>query len=203
MASVAPSRPAADARPVRPKRMNSITVFDYSPKWAEEFQQLSGVISGALKGLLARIEHVGSTAVPGLPAKPIIDIDIIVPAISLSTVIERLTTIGYDHRGDLGIEGREAFFAPETSTIAHNLYACPRNSLALRNHLLLRDWLRSHPEDCRRYGELKRRLAKLYRNDIDSYVARKTDFITGILESAGIDTSEITIIRQANKAEQA
>lgn len=127
------------------------------------------------------IQHVGSTSVPGLCAKPIIDIDIIVAdRAKLASVATALQDISYRHLGDLGIPGREAFKADDHA-ITHHLYACLADSPALKNHLTLRDHLRSHPTDREAYGALKRELARKFPHDIDSYIAGKTAFIEGIL----------------------
>jgi GrpB-like predicted nucleotidyltransferase (UPF0157 family) len=106
------------------------------------------------------VEHVGSTSVPGLPAKPIIDISVIVPTgAAVAVAIERLSTLGYRHLGDLGVEGREAFASPNMPP-RHHLYVCPKDSLALKNHLIVREHLRTYSEVATEYGALKRRLAE-------------------------------------------
>src|SRR5271168_241502 len=104
---------------------NPVIVVDYDLQWAEVFAELRSTLAAALGGLAVAIEHVGSTAVPGLPAKPIIDIDVVVPSpAKVPEAIARLATIGYVHQGDLGIAGREAFASPP-NTPAHHLYVCP------------------------------------------------------------------------------
>ncbi len=112
--------------------------------------------------------------------------------------VERLATLGYAHRGDLGIAGREAFTIPP-GTIRHHLYVCWQGSTGLRNHLALRDYLRANPEEVRAYGELKKQLALEHPHDIDAYIRDKTDFIVGILERASLNTEQLESIRQANK----
>jgi GrpB-like predicted nucleotidyltransferase (UPF0157 family) len=146
------------------------------------------------------MEHVGSTSVPGLSAKPVIDIDIVVPAeADVPPAIERLTTLGYVHRGDLGVEGREAFTPPAPSP-GHHLYLCPSNNLALANHLAVRDYLREHPEDAHEYGALKKQLASRFPHDIDAYIAGKTDAILRILERVGFRQDDRQAIERINRA---
>ena len=117
--------------------------------------------------LATAIEHVGSTAVPGLAAKPIIDLTVVVPThAEVAAAIERLSTLGYVHRGSLGIDGREAFDA-DARLPRHHLYLCARDSVALANHLTVRDYLRRHPETADEYGALKKRLAQAFPHDID------------------------------------
>ena len=167
-----------------------VIIEDYDARWPERFEILRSRIGAALGSLAAAIEHVGSTAVPGLAAKPIVDIDVLLGSKSdLPGVVERLTMIGYAHQGDLGIPGREAFRAP-AGQFPHHLYVCPPNSRAYLQHLAFRDYLRTHPEDARAYGLLKRSLASRYGNDRDGYTQAKTEFIEGILRRAKCSSSE-------------
>ncbi len=145
------------------------------------------------------IEHVGSTAVPGLAAKPIINISIVLSESNqMPCLIKRLATLEYGHLGDLGIEGREAFMHPPHLP-RHNLYACPQGSLGLRNHLAFRDYLRSNPDSVQAYGRLKRELAAKYANDIDAYTDAKTDFIVDVLSTLGLEPKELESIDRANR----
>ncbi len=144
------------------------------------------------------VEHVGSTAVPGLAAKPIIDMDVVVASSDkLPEAIERLASLGYVHRGNLGIDGREAFDSPR-GLPAHHLYVCLRESAALANHLALRDFLRHDSVAVAEYGRIKRQLAERFPNDIDGYVAGKTDFILTVLRGAGFPETVLRAIRDAN-----
>jgi GrpB-like predicted nucleotidyltransferase (UPF0157 family) len=154
-----------------------IEIVDYDPGWPAHFAALRDQIAGALGPLAQRIEHVGSTAVPGLPAKPIIDLDVVIPMRSdLPEVITRLGTLGYRHEGDLGIPGREAFASP-VATPAHHLYVCAADSRELARHLTFRDYLRTHPGQARAYAELKRSLAEQFRFDRDAYSRNKSAFV--------------------------
>jgi GrpB-like predicted nucleotidyltransferase (UPF0157 family) len=161
-----------------------ITIADYDPAWTERFEILRSRIGAVLGPLVAEIGHVGSTAIPGLAAKPIIDIDVLLCSEGdLQFAIERLATIGYDHQGNLGIPGREAFRAP-TSEFPHHLYVCSSGSREYDRHITFRDHLRSHPEDARAYEHLKRSLAERFGSDRDAYTLAKTDFIEAILRRA-------------------
>ena len=173
----------------------TIEIVDYDPAWPETFSGISQAVAAALGRLALRIEHVGSTAVPGLGAKPIIDLDVVIesPRV-LPLVAEALSTLGYTHEGDGGISGREAFRREGAAVPAdgsgrewpaHHLYVCPRDSEELRRHLLFRDYLRSHPEAAARYDALKRELARRYANDIDAYVEGKSAFVERILAVDG------------------
>jgi GrpB-like predicted nucleotidyltransferase (UPF0157 family) len=165
--------PSADRRTIR--------VVDYNPEWPDHFSLLRDRIWPCVRDIAVRIEHVGSTAVDGLAAKPVIDLDIVIARRSdLPSVVTRLGGLGYQHRGDLGIRDREAFRAPENQP-AHHLYVCSQDSLALRDHIVFRDHLRAHPVDAAAYSMLKKQLAEVCGSDIDRYVEGKTNFILSIL----------------------
>jgi GrpB-like predicted nucleotidyltransferase (UPF0157 family) len=167
-----------------------ITIADYDPRWPERFEILRARLFKALGPVAAAIEHVGSTAIPGLAAKPIIDVDVLLCSESdLQLGIERLATLGYEHQGDLGIPGREAFRAP-TSEFPHHLYVCSPDHREYDRHITFRDHLRSHPEDARAYELLKRSLAGRFGSDRESYTLAKADFIEAILRRAKPVASE-------------
>jgi GrpB-like predicted nucleotidyltransferase (UPF0157 family) len=113
---------------------NPVVVLDYDPNWPKSFQALRKRIADALGDAAATIEHVGSTAVPNLAAKPIIDIDVLLASeTSLPDAIGRLANVGYNHQGDLGIPEREAFRALDNQP-PHNLYVCPPRSAEFQRH---------------------------------------------------------------------
>jgi GrpB-like predicted nucleotidyltransferase (UPF0157 family) len=179
--------------------VRTVTVVDYDPSWPERFERLRATVWPVVADLAVSVEHVGSTSVPGLAAKPVIDLDVVVRSrVDVPTVVGRLTVLGYDHLGDLGIVGREAFRPPEGSS-PHHLYVCRHDSPSLANHLALRDHLRAHPERARAYGALKKRLAQAFPNDIDGYVTAKTDFIVAVLREAGITDDQLRVIERANR----
>lgn len=178
--------------------MAKVIVVDYDPAWPDAFERLCAVIWPCVRDVATTIEHVGSTSVPGLAAKPVIDMTIVVPtAAAMAAVIERLATIGYRHRGDLGIPGREAFASPR-GTPSHHLYACEAGNDGLRNHLAVRDRLRRDPAAAQAYGELKKQLAAEFADDIDGYVDGKTDFIVSLLAGAGFSRAQLDAIRKLN-----
>ena len=182
--------------------MSEIIVLDHDPAWGSIFLRLRSRVWPLVSDLAASIEHVGSTSVEGLPAKPVIDLTIIVREASrMPTVIDRLATIGYRHNGDQGVPGREAFAHPDQAP-AHHLYACVENNLALRNHLTVRDHLRRHPARAQAYGELKKRLAARFPDDIDGYADGKTDFLLAILADAGFSQVELDEIRGINSKDE-
>jgi GrpB-like predicted nucleotidyltransferase (UPF0157 family) len=163
--------------------MSAVVIVDYDPLWPLVFEKLAKVVATALGQVLLRVEHVGSTAVPGLPAKPIIDLDAVVQPGDVPEAIRRLSHIGYVHLGDRGVTGREAFSAPEGAA-AHHLYVCPADSTALSAHLRFRDALRADCQVAAEYGGLKRCLAARYGSDRDGYCEAKTDFVRAVLSKS-------------------
>jgi GrpB-like predicted nucleotidyltransferase (UPF0157 family) len=179
--------------------MRPIKVVAYDPAWPDLFARLRAPVWAVVQDYALSIEHVGSTSVPGLAAKPVIDISVVVKTdADVPRTIAALATLGYAHRGNLGIEGREAFRAP-ANLPPHHLYVCPAGSLALRNHIVLRDYLRAHPDVARQYGVLKKQLAAQFPDDIESYVAGKTAFIVRILRVSGFSPDQVASIAAANR----
>jgi GrpB-like predicted nucleotidyltransferase (UPF0157 family) len=163
---------------------NPVIVLDYDSSWVESFWALRGQIADALGDLAAAIEHVGSTAVPGLAAKPIIDIDVLLASeLALPMAIERLVSRGYVYQGNLGIPEREAF-AALVNDPPHHLYVCPPHSAELRRHIAFRDYLRAHAVEARAYGDLKHALAQRFRDDRSAYMAGKDALVRELLRRA-------------------
>ena len=143
------------------------------------------------------IEHVGSTAVEGLAAKPVIDVDIVVTAEHVAAASAALESIGYEPLGTVGIEDRWAFKAP--GTIRTNTYVVLAGSLALRNHLGVRDVLRGDDALRARYAEVKCQLASTS-SDAAAYVEGKSAILSEVLTKAGLDQADLDLIEQANRA---
>jgi GrpB-like predicted nucleotidyltransferase (UPF0157 family) len=185
-----------------------IEIVDYDSRWPQQFQELKAVYNSVLGDLIISIEHVGSTAVAGLEAKPIIDIDIVVAdERQLNKIIPSVALLGYQFRGDLGIKDRYAFrrvseLSPDNGNGVvwpdHHLYCCLEGSLSLNNHLLFRDALRAAPILAKQYGDLKKKLA-LMTDDMDVYVESKSSFIAEVLYQAGISSIQIEDIVAQNK----
>ncbi len=163
-----------------------IVILDHNPLWPELYQALHNRIDAALGSLAARIEHIGSTAVPGLAAKPIIDIIVVLHTHhDLVSAIEALSGLGYRHEGDLGIKGREAFATPSGySRHDHHLYVCTPDWRGYEDQIAFRDYLRAHSGTARAYGRLKRALAASHRDDRRAYSEAKSDFVNAVLRRA-------------------
>jgi GrpB-like predicted nucleotidyltransferase (UPF0157 family) len=181
--------------------MSTVELKPYDPEWPRTFEQIRAVVWPAVQHAAMALEHVGSTSVPGLRAKPVIDACIVVASPrDIPHVVKALNKVGYVHRGELGVPGREAF-RPPPSLPTHHLYASHRGSLSVKNHLGLRDYLRAHPQAAREYGDLKATLAAKFPDDIDAYIAGKTEFILGILRIVGLTEEELASIRSINQPE--
>ncbi len=162
-----------------------IQIVPYDPAWPVTLQTLRSRLYDAVGHLAVAVEHVGSTAVSGLAAKPILDVDVVMRSASdLADAICRLGGIGYVHLGDQGVPGREAFAGPQGSP-QHHLYLVVQGSEALRNHVQFRDYLRAHPDKAAEYSLLKRKLALRFRDDRDGYTEGKTEFVKGVLYLLG------------------
>lgn len=187
---------------------SNIRIEEYNPMWKDQYEALKNVYSVYLGNSIQNIEHVGSTAVPNLAAKPILDIDLVIADEGkLQEVIPVLECLGYKYMGDMGIKDRYAFQAiSELTPITgfdsiwpgHHLYCCLANSVSLSNHLLLRNALRKDTELAKEYAQLKKKLANTV-NDIDSYVEGKSDFIAKILLQEGVLISDVGDIGFQNR----
>jgi GrpB-like predicted nucleotidyltransferase (UPF0157 family) len=172
-----------------------IEVCDYDPAWAFQFEHLRAEYAAALRTAVVpfvSIEHVGSTSVPGLAAKPVIDVDIIVEAVNVNAASGVLVGLGFEPRGELGIPQRWAFWEPDR-LVGTNTYVVVDGSLALRNHLLVRDTLRADGELRAEYAKVKRAVGATA-TDIYGYGAAKNATIQRILTAAGLDEDELASI---------
>lgn len=169
-------------------RTHKVTVLPYDEGWTKAFEDIKAEISSALGSLAVAIEHVGSTSVRGLPAKPCIDIDVVIEdCFVFDLVCRRLAGIGYIHEGNLGIKDREAFkYTDKPHLMNHHLYVCTKHSAELHRHIIFRDYLRSHPEAAQTYGEVKLRAAQLYPDDIDGYIEYKSACIEQLYRQCGL-----------------
>ncbi|CAN5325505.1 GrpB family protein [soil metagenome] len=169
---------SAGGEPLEPPRR--IEVLDPDPSWPERFRAEAARIAEALGPVAARIEHIGSTSVPGLAAKPVLDVQISVRSfLPMEPYREPLERLGYVHRADDEPEHR--FFRLDVEGVRSvNIHVCEVGSEWERRHITFRDHLRTHPEDAARYAELKRRLARRFPFDVLSYADAKTPFIEAI-----------------------
>jgi len=159
-------------------------VLPYDPAWPERFRELRDRVQRIAGEHLLRIEHVGSTAVPGMAAKPCIDMDIVIEPHAWPALRSALEAGGYRHGGDQGIRGREVF-KPGNDEVAgwhrHHLYACAEGAEELRRHLAFRDYLRGNPDEAQRLSTFKNENAGLGKEE---YQESKTPLVEAILARA-------------------
>lgn len=170
-----------------------IEILQYDKRWAETFKSLKEVISNSLSGLIIDIEHVGSTSIIGLAAKPILDIDIVIEDYSVfPKVIRGLKKIGYYYQEEWSFRGREAFGRKDeltpwdgknTQWMEHHLYVCNKDSEELARHLAFRDYLRNNQEAVIEYEIIKKTLANSVKNRT-SYTTGKTEFVSNTLKKS-------------------
>lgn len=165
----------------------SLRLSEYDQNWPVQFAELEVRLRAALYGLSVEIEHVGSTSVPGLAAKPMLDIDIVVrtPA-DVHAAVERLEIVGYRPKGTRGVSGREALDQPPGGPL-HALYVVVAGSKPHLDHVLLRDLLRRRPDLAARYESVKRQNADRLPADRLGYADAKADLINELLTVARSD----------------
>ena len=169
-------------------RTRKVVVLPYDVAWQSAFEKIKVEIEEAIGNLMIGIEHVGSTSVAGMSAKPCIDIDVIIKDYSVfAAVVDGLKAIGYIHEGDLGIKDREAFrYADKPYLLTHHLDVCPQYSEELQRHITFRDFLRSNPEAVKKYSLIKEKAAQLFPNDIDGYIEYKSPCIEELYKECGL-----------------
>ena len=169
-------------------RTAKVIVTPYNKAWKTDFENIKRELEEALCELAIGIEHVGSTSVEGMSAKPCIDIDVIIRDYDVfDAVVKRLHAIGYEHEGNLGIRDREAFaYSDKPHLQKHHLYVCPQYSEELHRHITFRDFLGKSPKSVKKYSEIKEKAAKLFPNDIDRYMQYKAPCIEELYAECGL-----------------
>ena len=169
-------------------KTKKVIVLPYDAAWESAFEAIRAEIQTALGDLMLGIEHVGSTSVKGMSAKPCIDIDVVIRDYSVfDAVVQKLDAIGYIHEGDLGIKDREAFkYADKPHLMTHHLYVCPRDSEELHRHIVFRNFLRENPEAVKKYSRVKETAAQLFPDSIDQYIEYKSPCIEELYKECGL-----------------
>ncbi len=159
-----------------------IIIEEYNPEWPAKFEQERAAILRAIGPCIAQIEHIGSTSIPGLAAKPIIDIGMDLDAYPLPPeAIAAMEALGYDHLGELGIPERHYF--RKGNPRSHHVHSYSPGNIEWEAHILFRDYLRNHADAARQYEQLKRELA-ISHTDVNAYTEDKSDFVREILARA-------------------
>ena len=163
--------------------MARVVVLPYNVQWKDDFEKIKSEIINAIGDLIIGVEHVGSTSVEGMSAKPCIDIDVIIKDYSnFDIIVSKLEVIGYIYEGNLGIEDREAF---KYFNKPH-LYVCPQKSEELYRHITFRDFLRNNADAVKKYSYVKETAARLFPNDIEKYMEYKSPCIEELYTLCGL-----------------
>lgn len=168
-------------------RTKRVVVEKWNPQWKYEYEKIVASLGKDIIYNSIKIEHVGSTSVEGLSAKPVIDLDIVIEKDKFAIIKELLNKKGYEYEGDLGIEGREAFsYSGKEELMTHHLYVCPKDSKELFKHITFRDFLKNNPALASEYSKVKEQAAVLYPDDIDKYMEFKSEIIEKIYKRCGL-----------------
>ncbi len=163
-----------------------VVVVAHSALWSEMFAAEARKLEEVFGRNAVAIHHIGSTAVPGIHAKPVIDVLIEVPDLALVDAREdAMVSMGYQAKGAFGIEGRRYFRKDDASgTRTHHVHVFQTGSPDIDRHLVFRDYLRAHPQIARQYSDLKVALARKHPNDIEAYMDGKDSLVKAVERDA-------------------
>ena len=163
-----------------------VRVVEYDPRWPALFTAERQRIRTACGTLSLQIEHVGGTSIPGLCAKPVLDIAAARPRdTSLEVYVDALERAGYEHRGERGVPGRQFFRKGRPR--AYHVHLVEEDGPLWTEYLAFRDYLRAHPEAARRFGDVKLALAARFSQDREGYMHAKSIHVQEILQLANSD----------------
>lgn len=169
-----------------------VKLVAHHPRWAEYFRKEKQLLFKMLGEKVLDIRHIGSTSIPGIPAKPVLDILAGVKMLAdVEAFAQDLNRIGYQDKGDGGVPGRRYFVKGTEAKRTHHLNFCELNSFFWRSHLAFRDYLEQHPEIAKEYSVLKRELADRFPNDRGAYTAGKEEFVRSVLVRSGASTNPL------------
>jgi GrpB-like predicted nucleotidyltransferase (UPF0157 family) len=162
--------------------MSRVEVVPHNPLWRDAFEAEAKQVAAAMGENVVAIHHIGSTAIPDIYAKPVIDF--LVEVRDITEVDGRspaMESLGYEVMGEYGIPGRRYFRKDNREGIrTHHIHAFEAGSAEVERHLSFRDYMIAHPVDAQRYSELKRKLAEEHTRSMDGYIDGKDDFIKEI-----------------------
>lgn len=165
-------------------RKGIIVLQEHRPEWAQDFQEEKAKILEKIGDRVIDVMHIGSTAIRGIAAKPILDMALSVAEFNMGfRCVAPLEELGYLYKGENGIPERH-YFRTNAAVVTCHLHLFPEGHPRLRDHLLFRDYLNAHLHEAQRYDSLKRQLAETYREDREQYTLGKAVFIQHILEKA-------------------
>lgn len=163
-----------------------IEVVPYNPAWPQTFEEEAARIKQALGENCIAVHHIGSTAVPGLAAKPVIDmIPVVLDIMKVDQATQNMQSLGYEAKGEFGMLFRR-FFVKNLGSQSYHIHVFEQENPEIERHLKFRDWMRVHEDDQNAYVSLKQELALKYPNDRKAYVFGKEAFIAGIDGKTGV-----------------
>ena len=163
------------------KMGRKVVLTPHNPAWIEQYEAEAAQLTAVFQPILVAMHHIGSTAVPGIKAKPIIDIMIVVTEITaVNDLIQPMVNLGYISKGENGIPGRHYFRKGSDEHHTHHIHVYAAKHSAIAQHLNFRDYLCHHPAEAVRYSQLKERLAQQHFSDPATYTESKTGFIQTI-----------------------
>lgn len=161
---------------------SGVKVVPHNPGWKKGFEAEAELVAAALGENVIAIHHIGSTAIPNIYAKPVIDL--LVEVGDLAGVDDRrlaMESLGYESKGEFGIVGRRYFRKDNHEGVrTHQLHTFATGSQQIRRHLLFRDYLIAHPDEAKQYSDLKKRLAENHPHSMEAYITGKDGFIKEI-----------------------
>lgn len=161
----------------------TVKLHDHDPAWREAFSISARELRSIIGDRIERIEHVGSTAIPGLPAKPILDVIVVVRDLERADgLIPKIQSLGYEFKPDDPHDGRLFFVRGSESSRTHHLAVVEAGSETVAEYVEFRDALLANPKLATEYAELKLELAMKYADDRDAYTAKKAAFVESVLE---------------------
>ena len=164
---------------------DKVKLSPYQDTWAKLFKEEKWRLEEAIGEGILDVQHIGSTAVPGLTAKPILDIGVAVKNFEEAfALISPIEALGYTYRGENGIARRHYFVKGPADKRTHHIHMFEESNEEWTTHLLFRDYLRTHPETVAAYQTLKEDLAKRYPKDRNAYTDGKHEFIQRVLQEA-------------------
>jgi GrpB-like predicted nucleotidyltransferase (UPF0157 family) len=168
-----------------PNPSRTIVVVPYNPMWPQMFEEEAAKISAVFGSELISIHHIGSTSIPGLSAKPIIDIMLIVRSVeAIDAFNPAMIELGYEPMGENEIPGRRFFRKGGEIHRTHHVHTYEATNLEVKRHLDFRDYLIEHPLEAQQYGALKNELAQKFTHDIEGYINGKDAFVKEIIRRA-------------------
>ena len=168
-----------------PPEQREVELVPHDPEWSLHANQEISRLQGGLSFQIIGIYHIGSTSIPGIKAKPILDFVMEVENLDdVLNAIAEFEALGYINKGELGIPGRQFFSKDTDGERSHHLHVFQKGHPDIERHTIFRDFLRANPDSAREYEKLKEKLAKRFPKQSSSYTAGKSDFILSMDEVA-------------------